>query len=62
MQSRYAPKGGQTWSLRVLRRLVESDIDLPRTYEEIAELVARETLARLDPVKNMASGGTTGRG
>ena len=42
--------------------MVESDIDLPRTYEEIAELVARETLARLDPVKNMASGGTTGRG
>ena len=31
--------------------MVESDVYLPRTYEEISELVAPETLARLDPSK-----------
>jgi site-specific DNA recombinase len=46
-----SPKGGRTWSLRVLRRLVKNDVYLPRTYEEIAGLVAPETLARLDPSK-----------
>jgi site-specific DNA recombinase len=44
-----SPKGGRVWFPRVLRRLVESDVYLPRTYEEIAELVTPETLARLDP-------------
>ena len=44
-----SPKGGQVWFPRVLRRLVESDVYLPRTYKEMAELVAPETLARLDP-------------
>ncbi len=46
-----SPKGGWTWSLRVLRRLVKNDVYLPHTYEEIAELLAPETLARLDPSK-----------
>jgi hypothetical protein len=44
-----APKGGQTWSPRVLRRLVNNDVYLPRIYEEIARLVSPDTLARLDP-------------
>ena len=44
-----SPKGGQTWALRVLRRLLESDVYLPRTYEEISELASPETLARIDP-------------
>jgi site-specific DNA recombinase len=46
-----SPKGGQTWALRVLRRLVESDVYLPRTYEEISGLASLEALARLDPAK-----------
>ena len=47
-----SPKGAHTWSLRVLRRLVENDVYMPRTYEEIAELIAPEALARLDPRKD----------
>ncbi|HEV2092220.1 MAG TPA: recombinase family protein [Rubrobacter sp.] len=44
-----SPKGGQAWALRVLRRLLESDVYLPRTYEEISELASPETLTRIDP-------------
>jgi site-specific DNA recombinase len=46
-----SPKGGQTWALRVLRRLVESDVYLPRTYEELSGLASPEALARMDPAK-----------
>ncbi|MBA2618761.1 MAG: recombinase family protein [Rubrobacter sp.] len=46
-----SPKGGQTWALRVLRRLVESDVYLPRTYEEISGLASPEALAHIDPAK-----------
>ncbi len=44
-----APKGGQTWNDRVLRRLVANDLYRPHTFEEVAELVAPEVAARLDP-------------
>ena len=46
-----APKGGRTWSLRVLRRLLDNDVYLPHTHEEIKNLVAPEALARLDAGK-----------
>ncbi len=46
-----SPKGGQTWALRVLRRLLESDVYLPRTYEELSELASPETLTRIDPAR-----------
>jgi site-specific DNA recombinase len=46
-----SPKGGQTWALRVLRRLLESDVYLPRTYQEISELASPETLTRIDPAR-----------
>jgi site-specific DNA recombinase len=46
-----APKGGRTWSLRVLRRLLNNEVYLPHTHEEIAGLIAPETLARLDSSK-----------
>ena len=46
-----SPKGGRTWALRVLRRLLQSDVYLPRAYEEIANLVSPQALARLDPGK-----------
>ena len=46
-----APKGGETWSRPVLKRLVASDVYRPHSHAEIAELVTSETLARLDPTK-----------
>src|SRR5215207_2958883 len=44
-------RGGRVWSKQVIRRLVASDVYLPHSFEEIAELVIPETLARLDPDK-----------
>jgi site-specific DNA recombinase len=43
-----APKGGQVWDDHVLRRLIASDVYRPYTFEEIAELVAPEVVARLN--------------
>jgi site-specific DNA recombinase len=46
-----SPKGRQTWVLRMLRRLLESDVYLARTYKEISELASPETLTRIDPCR-----------
>ncbi|MDP9458169.1 MAG: recombinase family protein [Actinomycetota bacterium] len=47
-QGIHAPKGGRIWARPVIRRLVESDVYKPHSYEEIACMVSAEALARLD--------------
>ncbi len=46
-----APKGGQAWYRQVIRRLVDCDVYRPHSYEEIADLVTPEALAKLDSGK-----------
>jgi hypothetical protein len=46
-----SPKGKRSWQRSFIKRLVMSDIYLPHTYEETAELVSAEMAARLDPAK-----------
>src|SRR5215213_4217339 len=46
-----APKGGRVWDDRVLRRLITNDVYRPHGFEEIADLVTPEVIARLDPAK-----------
>jgi len=46
-----APKGGPLWDDRVLRRLITNDVYRPHSFEEIADLLALEVAARLDPAK-----------
>jgi site-specific DNA recombinase len=43
-----APRGGQLWGDHVLRHLLSSDVYRPYSFEEIAELVAPEVVARLN--------------
>ncbi len=47
-QGIHAPEGGRIWARPVIRRLVESDVYKPHSYEEIACMVSAEALARLD--------------
>jgi site-specific DNA recombinase len=42
-------QGKLVWDRPVIRRIVQSDIYRPHTFEEIAALVSPETAARLDP-------------
>jgi site-specific DNA recombinase len=44
-----SPTGKRLWQRQVLRRLVENDIYLPRTYEEVRALVRPGVAAELDP-------------
>jgi site-specific DNA recombinase len=46
-----SPRGARTWYRTIIRRLVESDVYRPHSYEEIAGLVTPEVLARLNPEK-----------
>jgi site-specific DNA recombinase len=44
-----APKGGEVWDDRVIRRLLANDLYRPHAFGEIAELVTPEVAARLSP-------------
>src|SRR3712207_7201757 len=44
-----APMGGPVWDIMVIKRLVLKDLYKPRTYDEMAELLGPEALARLEP-------------
>ena len=44
-----APMGGPVWDIMVIKRLVLNDLYKPRTYDEMAELLGPEALARLEP-------------
>ncbi len=46
-----APKGGKAWYRQTVRKLLYSDVYRPHRFEEIADLVLPEVLARLDPDK-----------
>jgi site-specific DNA recombinase len=46
-----APKGGRAWYRQTVRKLLDNDVYRPHSFEEIADLVAPEALARLDPTK-----------
>jgi site-specific DNA recombinase len=46
-----APKGGSLWDDRVLRRLITNDVYRPHSFEEIADLLAPEVAARLEPMR-----------
>ncbi len=43
------PKGGPVWDIMVIKRLVLNDLYKPRTYQEMADLLGPEALARLEP-------------
>jgi site-specific DNA recombinase len=44
-----APKGGKAWYRQTVRKLLYSDVYRPHRFEEIADLLSPEVLARLDP-------------
>src|SRR5215213_9238958 len=44
-----SPTGKRMWQRQVVRRMVENDIYLPYTCNEVKELVSTEVAARLDP-------------
>jgi site-specific DNA recombinase len=44
-----SPTGKRMWQRQVLKRMVENDIYLPHTYDEVREVVRPEVAARLDP-------------
>ena len=44
-----APMGGPVWDIMVIKRLVMNDLYRPRSYDEMAELLGPEALARLEP-------------
>jgi len=44
-----SPTGKRMWQRQVLRRMVENDIYLPHTHDEVREWVRPEVAAKLDP-------------
>jgi site-specific DNA recombinase len=42
-------RGAEHWDATVIRRMIENDVYLAHTYEEVASLVSPEVAARLDP-------------
>ncbi len=44
-----SPMGGSVWDIMVIKRLVLNDLYKPHTFEEMAELLGPEALARLEP-------------
>lgn len=46
-----APGGGPRWSRTTIRNVAVEDAYLPRTYEELEEMVSADVLGRLDPEK-----------
>ena len=49
-----SPTGKQMWQRQVLRRMVDNDIYLPRTYDEVKPLVSPELGAKLDREQSYA--------
>ena len=49
-----APRGGEVWKRDVLKGLVASDAYLPRSHEEVSDLVSPKVAAGLDPGKEYA--------
>jgi site-specific DNA recombinase len=49
-----SPTGKRMWQRQVLRRMVDNDIYLPRTYDEVKVLVSPELGAKLDPEQSYA--------
>ncbi len=46
-----APRGGDTWRRDTIKQLVMSDAYLPRSYDEVRELVSPVVAATLEPDK-----------
>ena len=44
-----APANGPVWDINVIKRLVLNDLYKPHTYQEMADLLGPEALARLEP-------------
>jgi site-specific DNA recombinase len=44
-----SPMGGPVWDIMVIKRLVLNDLYRPRSYDEMADLLGPEALARLAP-------------
>jgi len=51
-----SPTGKRMWQRQVLRRMVENDIYLPHTYDEVREWVRPEVAAKLDPELGLGYG------
>jgi site-specific DNA recombinase len=49
-----SPTGKDMWQRQVIRRIVDNDIYLPYTHDEIDDLVSPEVAARLDPAQSYA--------
>ena len=49
-----SPRGSRTWHVSTISRIVNNDIYLSRPYEEVAEQVPNEVVARLDPSEHYA--------
>ena len=47
-----SPTGKDMWQRQVIRRMVDNDIYLPYTHDEIASLVSPEVAASLDPTQS----------
>jgi site-specific DNA recombinase len=45
----WTPTGKNVWSTTIIRNFIGDDVYKPHTYKDVAELVAPEVLARLDP-------------
>lgn len=43
------PDGGRLWRTNTLRRILQNDVYLTRSYDELKGMVSSEALARLDP-------------
>ncbi len=44
-------RGGRRWDATVIRRMIDNDVYLPHSRDEVAALVSPEVAARLDPAK-----------
>jgi site-specific DNA recombinase len=45
-------RGAEHWDATVIRRMIENDVYLAHTHEEVANLVSPEVAARLDPERS----------
>jgi len=45
----WTPTGKKVWSTTIIRNFISDGVYKPHTHKEVAELVAPEVLARLDP-------------
>jgi len=43
------PRGARWWNISTVKRIIDNDVYLARSYDEVAALVSPEVVARLDP-------------